>query len=377
MPPALFSPDGRLLVTGYLGPNGCALHLWRSADGTRVGTIECRGVVNWTAFSADGALLLIEDGVSPRRLRLWRTADSTECELRYPEVAGTKGCATFSPDGLLVAIATDRGVIVWRTADGAHHVTLKARRQSKFTCLAFSPDSGLLAAGHGDDERVRIWRTVDAAPHATLKGHKGGVRVVTFSPDGRLLATGPTPQRGIAPIGDDTVRLWQSANGARHGTVSSGTGGLVFVRFSPDGRLLSTSSCGDPVRSWRTADCRLEATLAGHSGVGVVVVFSPDGGLVVTMGTDDMSARLWRTTDGPYSTVLDLAAEGDQICQQLGFSPDGVLLAISTDQGSSCGTSGKASFASLRTTEPRRKYCSTKHATITWSSRHGRDRGWS
>jgi len=64
--------------------------------------------------------------------------------------------------------------------------------------VTFSPDGKLLASG-SNDNTVILWdvanRTQSGEP---LKGHKSSVHGVTFSPDGRLLASGST----------ETVLLW-------------------------------------------------------------------------------------------------------------------------------------------------------------------------
>jgi len=65
-------------------------------------------------------------------------------------------------------------------------------------CLAFSPDGTLLATGSHDDGTVRLWTTADGRPHTTLTGHTNSVWCLAFSPDGTLLATGSH---------DATVRL--------------------------------------------------------------------------------------------------------------------------------------------------------------------------
>src|SRR4029077_5836184 len=74
-----------------------------------------------------------------------------------------------------------------------------------------------------------------------------GVRVVTFSPDGKLLA---------ASYGDGTVRLWnpatQQAVGAPFAAATGPGGSVLSMAFSPDGKLLASAD-DTIVRLWDPA----------------------------------------------------------------------------------------------------------------------------
>lgn len=62
-------------------------------------------------------------------------------------------------------------------------------RDPRYTCIAFSPDSTMLAAGHTSG-MLRIWNIKDGQIVKTLAAHPGGVRAIAFSPDGSCLVTG-------------------------------------------------------------------------------------------------------------------------------------------------------------------------------------------
>lgn len=55
--------------------------------------------------------------------------------------------------------------------------------------LTFSPDGKLLATG-SDDMTVKTWKVETGEEVATMTGHADGVTSVAFSPDGKLLASG-------------------------------------------------------------------------------------------------------------------------------------------------------------------------------------------
>jgi WD40 repeat protein len=150
-----------------------------------------------------------------------------------------------------------------------------------------------------------------------LAGHTDPVNRVAFSPDGRLLATSSR---------DRTVRLWEVPSGQPHGQPLTGhTNQVLGVAFSPDGKLLATSSEDQTVRLWEVASGQLHGQpLSGHTnGVGDVA-FSPDGKLLAT-ASSDRTVRLWEVASGrPHGPPL--SGHTDTVFG-VAFSPDGKLLA--------------------------------------------------
>ena len=66
--------------------------------------------------------------------------------------------------------------------------------------LSYSPDGRILASG-GHDATIRLWDVATGQERTVLRGHVGYVHAVAYSPDGRNLASG----------GDDgLVRIWDA-----------------------------------------------------------------------------------------------------------------------------------------------------------------------
>jgi WD40 repeat protein len=70
--------------------------------------------------------------------------------------------------------------------------------------VAFSPDRQLPASGSADNT-IRLWQVADGKLLQTLEGHTGAVPSIAFSPGGKLLISGSS---------DGTIRLWGVAPSA-------------------------------------------------------------------------------------------------------------------------------------------------------------------
>jgi hypothetical protein len=118
-----------------------------------------------------------------------------------------------------------------------------------------------------------------------------------------------------------------------------------FLAFSPDGRVLATSSSGDgKVRLWEVASGKEIVQLDGvkHCGDGeqtwcdsCVMTFSPDGCMVATAVPErnfrkgvDLAVTLWEVPTGKEITRL---AGHRNFIRALAFAPDGKTLASGGD----------------------------------------------
>ena len=131
-------------------------------------------------------------------------------------------------------------------------------RQRLQQCLRGGVQPGRQAAGQrGGDGTVRLWNPATGrptgAPLPTGSGPAGGVEWITFSPNGKLLASAD---------GDNAVRLWDPATGRLGKTLlASARYGAFGVAFSADGKLLATGGADGTVRLWNPATGRPVATI--------------------------------------------------------------------------------------------------------------------
>ena len=185
--------------------------------------------------------------------------------------------------------------------------------------VSFSPDGRLLATA-SEDETAWVWDPATGEHLRTLAGHADGVRGVAFSPDGRLLATASR---------DETARVWDPATGKRRRMLTGHTGSVWGVSFSPDGRLLATASVDGTAGVWDPATGQHLRTLTGHADGVWGVAFSPDGRLLATASADQ-TAWVWDPATGQHLRTL---TGHDGRVQGVAFSPDGRLLATAGEDG--------------------------------------------
>ena len=159
--------------------------------------------------------------------------------------------------------------------------------------------------------------TLRASRYHTITGHTEESRQIAFSPDARLLATSSV---------DSTVRLWSVGDGKLVRTLRHPEA-VTSIAFSPDGQWLVSGSYDGKARVWDVHAGTLARALTGHTGTVWTVAFSPDGQRIASSG-EDKTIKLWRTDTGALVRTLTGSKEA---VVDIAFSPDGQLLASGGD----------------------------------------------
>ncbi|KUM63119.1 hypothetical protein ACN42_g4003 [Penicillium freii] len=185
-------------------------------------------------------------------------------------------------------------------------------------CVSFSLDGRIIASG-SFDATIKLWNPTTGSLQHTLEGHLRCVRSVSFSPDNRVIASGSE---------DKTVRLWDRATGNLQRTFEGHLDSVQCIAFSPDGRFLASGSDDQTIKLWDTLTGALHRSLQGHLDSVTSVVFSPDC-LLLASGSDDATIRIWDAVTG---TLLHQPLEGHSAAiNSVAFSPDCRLLATGSD----------------------------------------------
>lgn len=284
------------------------VRIWDARTGSTAGLfhVERGRRVLGVSFSGDGSRVL---GASQAEAVVWSTLGDRSAPLARFPASGRIVSAALSPDGALVATGHFGGVLrLWRVDTGKFERELRPPgRTAPITAVAFAPDGGRVAAAAG--ARTAVWAVRGGAlPHT--QAHESDVYALSFSPDGRRLATGD--HKGV-------VRVWRL--GTRKAAVLIGHEGTVkSVAFAPDGRSLVSGGDDETARIWDVATGKATAELRGHTGLVQGVAFDRSGETIATGGTD-RAIRLWAASADPVRAEL-VARNGLRV-NDVSFDPSG------------------------------------------------------
>ncbi|HZO56618.1 MAG TPA: protein kinase, partial [Bryobacteraceae bacterium] len=189
------------LMQGLLAASSVdAIHLWDLFTGRKLLKLQTSNTVRMLVFSPDQKTLIgwtRKDSLgeeSPRTLHFWEARSLRLVNSMPVRFGGSPNEIAFSADGKLMATSGSyrKTVDLWDVATGQHITALTGHRQGTYG-VSFSPDGKILASGSSDGT-VKLWNIPLRQEVATLQFNEDElpdvdirVSAVRFSPDGNTL----------------------------------------------------------------------------------------------------------------------------------------------------------------------------------------------
>ncbi|RUT00843.1 hypothetical protein DSM106972_072520 [Dulcicalothrix desertica PCC 7102] len=181
--------------------------------------------------------------------------------------------------------------------------------------VTFSPN-GKIIATTSRDTTVKLW-SLDGRQITTLKGHTALVNSVSFSPDQKIIATASW---------DNTVKFW-TTSGQLITTLTHPKKSVYSISFSPNNQTVATADYGGNIKLW-TREGRPIKTFKAHNQGIYCVNFSPDSQTLATASADN-TVKLWNINGEELQT---LKGHKDWVWY-VNFSPNGKLIATASADG--------------------------------------------
>ncbi|MBU0973076.1 MAG: TIR domain-containing protein, partial [Proteobacteria bacterium] len=324
-----FTADGKIMASG--SGSGTVI-LWETATGKRLDFISTDSLpVEGLSFSPDGKSLAV--ALKGTKVFLW-DLETRQKTLTWQVDAPWVNCVRFSPDGKSLAISYNDHIHIWDSTTGELRSRLEGQKKGSklllwspkekwmvaeghkddVTGISFSPDGKTLASSSNDGSIIFWDLNTDTIQQRVITEEGVGINSVAFSPDGTEIAFG---------IENGDVFLWNVIEEKTTVTFQEHSDLVTDLTFSPNGKKLASGSRDESVILWDLESHEPLHILKGHSAMVNTVRFSPDGKMLVSGGSEGM-IMAWNSETGvPYSHFTGHTNSINTIA----FSPGGRMLA--------------------------------------------------
>ncbi len=188
-------------------------------------------------------------------------------------------------------------------------------KRSVFFLAAFIAAALMCVNSQAQEPRLTVEEGIAFA------GHSRRMRMLTYSPDGKLIASGGDPI-------ERAVHIWDVDKGVCVRTLrldaapKPAFSGVNALAFSPDSKTLAVGTLSN-LWIWDVRTGRLIRELKGHTKGVSAAFFSPDGKTLVSCGGLTGEARFWNVETGALLRTIDIYKER---VWSAAMSPDGKTL---------------------------------------------------
>ncbi|KAE9604591.1 putative transcription factor WD40-like family [Lupinus albus] len=191
--------------------------------------------------------------------------------------------------------------------------------REKITTALFNELGNWLTFGCAKLGQLLVWEWRSESYILKQQGHYFDVNCVAYSPDSQLLATGAD---------DNKVKVWTVSSGFCFVTFSEHTNSVTALHFTASNNCLLSASLDGTVRAWDLIRYRNFKTFTTPSSRQFVSLAADQSGEVICAGTSDsFEVFVWSMRTG---RLLDVLSAHEGPVHGLMFSPTNAILASSS-----------------------------------------------
>ncbi|KAL6950332.1 hypothetical protein ACO0OE_000810 [Hanseniaspora uvarum] len=325
-----YSPCGRFIATGSMDNT---IRIWDAIKGEQIGK-PLRGHNKWVTSLSWEPFHLVRDGEVPRlcssskdaTIRIWNPVSGNN-EMTLSGHTSNVSCVKWGGLNVIYSGSHDKTIRCWdmnqkglciNTLKGhghwVNHLSLSTdyvlqksgfnEKSNKLSVTTQFNETELkknalvnfekVAKKNGtleeilctcsDDFTMYLWNPVKSnKPIVRLTGHQKLVNHVSYSPDGRYIASASF---------DNSIKIWDGRDGKFVQTFRGHVAAVYKLAWSSDSRLLVSCSKDTTLKVWDVKTKKLSVDLPGHSDEIYTVDWSLDGRKVCSGGKDKI-VRIW------------------------------------------------------------------------------------
>ena len=228
----------------------------------------------------------------------------------------------FSYDGKKFATGSDDGIIrIWSMPSfsliSMFHIDPSSTyfRNIEISDVVFSPDGKILVTANGDySGKVKVWNALTGKLIKVLDKDWGGHAALSFSPNGKYLASGGDCKWAEASkLCPGKIHIWDASTWELGKTLNGHSINMRSTSFSSDSKILASSSLDATSIFWdvetgekrRILEVAKDAFAYNNYGQVAKGVFSPNGQTFITITWDiNSKIKLWDAATGSLLKTL-------------------------------------------------------------------------
>lgn len=158
----------------------------------------------------------------------------------------------------------------------------------------------------------------------SLLGHTEPINCLSYSPNGKYLASGSAAESVLSDSGKFEIIIWNTIDGKIITHLKGHQSPILSVSFDNTGKLIASSDTEGEIRIWSVDSMKLVKFVVGTSWISSVC-FTPDGKYIIGEYTFEKKVDIWDSESGELIATLPV----DIQIGCMDISKDGSKIALS------------------------------------------------